>query len=86
MQRLGQKELKIELSDPVETVPEALAEFNLALSDGKTLTYTYDTTGERTGITRLLSAIQSAGLTLADIQTHQSSLEDIFVGIVKETA
>ena len=86
MQRLGRKELKIELSAPIDTVPASLDEFNLTLTDGNRLTYSYDTTGERTGITRLLAAIQSAGLTLADLQTRQSSLEDIFVGLVQEDA
>ncbi len=87
MKRLGRKELQIELHEAITAVPEVLAEFDVEMANGgRTLVYTYDTSAERTGITRLLSALQSAGLTLADLQTDQSSLEDIFVGIVKETA
>ncbi len=87
MSRLGRKELTVELQTPVDTVPDVLAEFDLALSeDGRSLTFFYDTNSERTGITRLLSALQSAGLTLADLKTDQSTLEDIFVDIVKEAS
>jgi ABC-2 type transport system ATP-binding protein len=86
MQRLGKKELRIELRDAVTTLPACLEGFDLAIADeGRALVYTYDTRGERTGITRLLSELQTAGLTLNDIQTSQSSLEDIFVNIVKDT-
>ena len=85
MRRLGKKELRIELAAPVDTVPGALAEFDLTRADdGRSLIYHYDTSGERTGITRLLGAVQQAGLILSDLQTDQSSLEDIFVDIVKE--
>ena len=55
-------------------------------ADGSTLTYTYDTKGDRTGITALLNDLQKAGLQMADLETVQSSLEDIFVGLVKEDA
>jgi len=85
MKRLGQKELNIDLLSPIDELPEALSSFNLARShDGASLVYTYDVAAERTGITRLLSALQEAGLTLDDIHTRQSSLEDIFVSLVKE--
>ncbi len=85
MARLGKKELKIHLRDPITTIPSGLEAYDLILTDdGDALVYTYDTKGERTGITALLSALQSAGAQLADISTHQSSLEDIFVGIVKD--
>ncbi len=87
MQRLGHKEIRIELSQPVEAVPDVLAEYDLVRAeDGRSLTYAYKATGERTGITRLLTAVQAAGLTLSDIQTRQSSLEDIFVRLVREEA
>lgn len=87
MARLGKKELRIELRAAVETLPPALADFDLTLADGgRALIYSYDTSGERTGITALLSALQSEGMGLADIATSQSSLEDIFVGLVKEGA
>ncbi len=87
MQRLGRKEIRIELARPVDAIPAALAEYDLSRSeDGRALTYSYKATGERTGITRLLTAVQAAGLTLSDIQTHQSSLEEIFVRLVREEA
>ena len=87
IKRLGRKELKVDLPDPINAIPDTLAEFNLSLSDdGRALTYIYDTAAERTGITRLLAALQSAGLNLSDLQTHQSSLEDIFVDIVKDAS
>ncbi|MFT3974537.1 MAG: ABC transporter ATP-binding protein [Amaricoccus sp.] len=87
MQRMGRKELVIELQSPVEAVPEALAAFGLERGDdGRTLTYAYDRAAERTGIVSLLSALSEAGLVLRDLQTRQNSLEDIFVGLVKEEA
>ena len=88
MKRLGQKQLKVELQEAISEVPAVLSSYGLELtSDGSTLVYTYDTKGERTGITALLGDIAEAGLTLRDLQTEQSSLEDIFVGLVhKEDA
>ena len=87
MSQMGQKQLKIELADATQAIPAALDGYNLVRSDdGLSLTYSYDTKGERTGITSLLADLQKAGLHLKDIQTQQSSLEDIFVGLVKETA
>jgi len=87
MARMGKKQLRIELAEPTEDIPKSLAGYDLARADdGRSLTYTYDTTGERTGITTLLADLQKAGLQMKDIQTQQSSLEDIFVGLVKETA
>ncbi|WP_375254297.1 ABC transporter ATP-binding protein [Yoonia sp.] len=87
MSQMGQKQLKIELSEPTRAIPKALAGYDLVLSkDGRSLDYSYDTKGERTGITTLLGDLQAAGLQMKDIQTRQSSLEDIFVGLVKETA
>jgi ABC-2 type transport system ATP-binding protein len=85
MAQMGQKQLEIELSDPIDVVPPALSAYDLAVN-GTKLTYTYDTRGERTGITALLNDLQTAGLQMVDIQTAQSSLEDIFVGLVKEDA
>lgn len=87
MEKLGKKQLTIELREPVEAIPESLASFDLELStDNSSLTYTYDTRGERTGITSLLQAVNNAGLILHDIQTSQSSLEDIFVNLVTAEA
>ncbi|MEM7753935.1 MAG: ABC transporter ATP-binding protein [Pseudomonadota bacterium] len=86
MARLGQKELRIELRDPIAEIPQGLATFGLTLStNGQHLLYTYKVGQERTGITRLLSAMQNEGLALADLQTSESSLEDIFVGLVHDT-
>lgn len=85
MAQMGKKQLRIELATPIDTVPAALAGYDL-VADGTTLTYTYETTGERTGITALLNDLQKAGLQMVDLQTAQSSLEDIFVGLVKEDA
>lgn len=85
--RMGQKQLQIDLTTAIETVPDALAVYNLELVDaGRALLYSYDTRGERTGITSLLADLASAGLTMRDLQTKQSSLEDIFVGLVAEDA
>ncbi len=88
MDRMGRKEMRVDLCDPIPAIPDALREFDLALSpDGASLTYAYDARAERTGITRLMAAIPEAGLRLSDVTTRQSSLEDIFVGLThKERA
>jgi ABC-2 type transport system ATP-binding protein len=87
MARMGEKQLDVMLSAPIGAIPAALAAFNLTLSDdGMALTYTYDTNAERTGITALLNDVAAAGLVLADVQTRQSTLEQIFVGLVREDA
>jgi ABC-2 type transport system ATP-binding protein len=84
MQKLGKKHLKLYLQGKVETIPEALAAYNLELSeDGREVTYHYDTKGERTGITSLLSDLRNAGIRISDLDTTQSSLEDIFVSLVR---
>ncbi len=83
MARMGQKQLEVQLATPVEAVPEALSQHNLQLVNGGSgLLYTYDTRAERTGITTLLNDVAQAGLVLSDVQTRESSLEDIFVGLV----
>lgn len=86
MQKLGKKLLEIELTEKINKIPECLNAYGLKLSeDGLFLIYSYDTRGEGTGITALLQAINSTdGLGLKDIKTSQSSLEDIFVDILKE--
>jgi ABC-2 type transport system ATP-binding protein len=85
IRRLGRKELTIELRDRLDAVPEALAHWGLRTAgDGHRLVYIYDTHGERTGITRLLADIQAAGLHLRDVETRQSSLEEIFVGLMAD--
>ncbi|MEQ3671795.1 ABC transporter ATP-binding protein [Pseudophaeobacter sp.] len=83
MAQLGKKQLCVHLSAPITEVPASLAQHDLALSEaGDALIYTYDTKADRTGITALLNDVASAGLVLADVSTRQSSLEDIFVGLV----
>jgi ABC-2 type transport system ATP-binding protein len=84
MRKLGRKELVIALRDPLAAVPEVLADHRLELSaDGATLTYAYDTQAERTGITRLLRDLDAASIRLRDLDTRQSTLEDIFVNLVR---
>ena len=83
--RMGKKKIRIDLVDPSTEVPAQLGSYDLDLAaDGKALTYTYDINSERTGITGLLNDLQAAGLQMRDVQTQQSSLEDIFVGLVQE--
>ena len=87
MQRFGQKHLQIELQEPVSDIPETLAGYGLILQEGgASVQYSYDTRGERTGITALLNDIAAAGLVLKDIKTEESSLEEIFVSLVSEGA
>ena len=84
MQKLGKKRLKLHLQNKIDALPPALAPYNLILSDqGCELTYDYDTKGERTGITSLLSDLRTAGIRFYDLDTTQSSLEDIFVSLVR---
>lgn len=87
LRKMGRKLLHIYLQSPITALPDALAEYDLDLSaDGGTISYSYDTRGERTGITRLMQALADAGLSLKDIATEQSSLEDIFVSLVKDAS
>ncbi len=84
MRKLGKKQLTLQLSEPLTGIPAALAKHELELSnDGNTLTYTYDTRAGRTGITSLLDDMRSAGIGFSDLDTTQSSLEDIFVDLVR---
>ena len=85
MRKLGKKQLTIELRQPVDILPETVASYDLTVSaDRRELIYTYDIQSERTGITTLLQRLKSAGLIMRDLRTTQSSLEDIFVSLVKE--
>lgn len=87
MARMGQKQLEVQLTEPVTQIPDALSEYDLELgSEGRSFIYSYDTNADRTGITGLLNDIAQAGLVLADVQTKQSSLEEIFVDLVQEDA
>ena len=83
--RMGKKKIRIDLVEASKKVPAHLESYALEwATDGKALTYTYDINSERTGITGLLNDLQAAGLQMRDVQTQQSSLEDIFVGLVQE--
>src|SRR5262245_10893457 len=83
MRKLGKKQLILHLQKKLDAVPDVLAAHRLALSDGGSeLIYTYDTQGERTGITALLQDLSQAGIRFRDLHTTQSSLEDIFVDLV----
>ena len=87
MSKLGKKQMILDLTESVNLIPSTLDKFGLDLSDdGKQLTYTYDTQAERTGITTLLSALHSAGISFNDLNTTQSSLEDIFVNLVSDAS
>ena len=85
MRKLGKKQLVLHLHKKLDAVPAALSKHNLALGDdGNELVFTYDTQGERTGVTALLGDLNQAGIRFRDLQTTQSSLEDIFIGLVSD--
>ena len=86
MMKLGKKRLTLQLAHPLDKIPAELGAYQLELQDGgKALTYTYDAQGERAGILKLLDRLSDAGITFKDLQTTESSLEDIFVSLVRET-
>src|SRR6185436_3875763 len=85
MMKIGRKQLTLQLHDPLTAVPPELAGHHLELSgNGSELIYTYDTQGERPGIAALLDDLDKAGIQFKDLQTTQSSLEDIFVSLLRE--
>ena len=85
MRKLGRKQLTLQLQEPLPEIPAALSRYTLERSaDGSELTYTYDADGDRTRIAGLLKELDDAGVRFKDLQTTQSSLEDIFVSLVKE--
>jgi ABC-2 type transport system ATP-binding protein len=85
MRKLGSKQLTLQLADPLDEVPAALASYGLELaSDGGELVYTYDSQAGRMDIADLLADLNRAGVTFEDLQTKQSSLEEIFVDLVRE--
>jgi ABC-2 type transport system ATP-binding protein len=85
MRKLGKKRLVLQVSDKLVAVPDGLADFNLAIGDdGHELIYDYDTRVERTGVATLLGELSKAGIRIRDLHTNQSSLEEIFVGLVNE--
>jgi ABC-2 type transport system ATP-binding protein len=85
MRKLGKKQLTLQLQAKLDALPQALAPFNLTLADdGHALVYTYDGQIERTGIASLLTSVRDAGIAFRDLHTNQSSLEDIFVSLVRD--
>jgi ABC-2 type transport system ATP-binding protein len=85
MRKLGRKQLTLHLHSKLEAVPAELAAHRLTLGNGGSeLIYTYDTQGERTGITALLADLSRAGIRFRDLHTTQTSLEDIFVDLVRQ--
>ncbi|HEX5354542.1 MAG TPA: ABC transporter ATP-binding protein [Rhodanobacteraceae bacterium] len=87
MQKLGKKQLRLQLHEPVSTLPDVLSPYKLELNGrGDEVTYTYDTQSERTGITALLKDLSAAGIGFRDLSTRQDTLEQIFVELVKEDA
>ncbi len=84
MKQMGEKQMKIYLQSEIDNIPDSLAPFDVSLTDdGASLKYRYDINADRTGITSLLTALASAGIILKDVETSQSSLEDIFVSLVR---
>jgi ABC-2 type transport system ATP-binding protein len=85
MRELGKKHLMLSLAEPLAELPASLAGRGLSLAEGGAeLVYTYDTQGEHTGITALLADLRDAGVRFNDLRTTQSSLEEIFVGLVRK--
>jgi len=87
MQKMGQKLLTIELQDKIESIPESLKEYNLTITnEGQALCFTYNSQAETTGITTLLQEVKNSGLKLKDLKSAQTSLENIFEQLLKESA
>lgn len=87
MRKLGKKRLVLDLSEPLPAIPDTLSGFDLELSDDRRgLTYSFDTQAERTGITRLIGALKDAGISFRDMSTEESSLEEIFVDLVRSAS
>ena len=86
MQKMGQKNLTIELQDPIDEIPSQLSSYSLVMDNQNFLTYSYDSQAKSTGITNLLQDIKSAGLKLKDLNSSQTSLENIFEKLLKESA
>ena len=85
MRKLGRKTLKLTLSEAMAAVPAGLSEWALTLEDeGHVLAYAFDANAEKTGVPSLLRKVSDLGIGFKDLSTHQSSLEDIFVGLVHE--
>lgn len=87
MARFGKKQLDLQISDKLDALPEGLGDYDLTLSDcGTKITYEYDTKAKRTGITRLVTALAQEGVSVHDLDSHQSSLEEVFLSLVEEGA
>ena len=87
MSKLGKKELSLHLDEPLAGIPEALAGYRLTLSeDGREMVYTFDKTDEQASVPALIRALTKEGVAFSDLNTRQSSLEDIFVSLVHENA
>ena len=87
MRKLGKKQLTLTLQERLDALPEALKPYALELAaDGESLVYTYDAQGERSGISGLLADLGKAGVRFRDLQTRESSLEDIFVSLVRDAS
>ena len=85
MREFGRKRLTVELAEPLAALPAGLAQDGLALSpDGSHVSYDYDTRADRSGIARLLAGFAAAGIAVRDLETEQSSLEEVFLRLVEE--
>jgi ABC-2 type transport system ATP-binding protein len=85
MTKLGKKELTLHLSDPIAEIPPELSEWNLELkAEGNEIQYVFDANEDRTGVPSLLRRMSDLGIGFKDLNTRESSLEDIFVGLVTE--
>ncbi len=83
--RMGRKELRVDLAEPLTALPDALSGHGLSLTDeGRTLVYPYDVAAERTGIARLMADLSASGIVLRDLSTRQNSLEEIFVSLTSD--
>jgi len=87
MQKMGQKLLTIELQEKIDTIPNSLKEYNLTITnEGQALCFKYNSQAETTGITTLLQEVKNSGLKLKDLKSAQTSLENIFEQLLKESA
>ena len=85
LKKMGQKKLSVNLQSEINEIPDSLGKYNLEIGkDNKTVEYTYDANSKSTGITNLLKDLKDAGLKLQDLKTEQTTLEKIFIGLVKE--
>jgi ABC-2 type transport system ATP-binding protein len=85
LKKMGQKKLSVNFQSEIKEIPNSLGKYNLEIGkDNKTVEYTYDVNSKSTGITNLLKDLKDAGLKLQDLKTEQTTLEKIFIGLVKE--